>query len=185
MKRTLFTIISLGILALTPFAARSSDHHRALWLQFEDGNGKRTSIAATVEVARAVMEADKEKVHFTCGKKKDLITRQMLEDVLDGTTDVVEVRDPDDGTYAKIYLAPLDVPSRNGTGSHIVLESYKNGKREMRMSLGDFSVEGGDDESEGSFDLKWEHMLPFLSKSGGAIFINGDDGSEVWLYTER
>jgi hypothetical protein len=161
---------------------------KALWIEVKEKGDHRTTIAMTEHIARQLLESDETKVCLAKKGRQDLITREMLRSVLDGREESVEARD-EDGSEAKLYMADLKVPGSRGGKGKLVLETYKSGSRTFRMALPEIEIEASDEEDGGTANIEtsigWKGLLPFLSKEGGAIYINTDkDETEVWLYVE-
>ncbi len=188
MKKTT-AAITVAVFALslsgTAFARGGT---RALWIEINKESKGKTTIAVTEDVVRALLESNNDEWHFKKekGRKEDLITRQMVLDVLNGDKESVKVRDDDEGETAHLYMDDLDVPRHTTNGNHVVLETFKDGKKTFRMSLGDFNIEKTDDDGNGeSFFLNWQKLLPFVKHDGGAVYINTEqDDTVVWLFME-
>lgn len=177
----LFTIAAVATL----HAAGGHHTGNALWITVREADGDVTTIAITEEIARAVMEADKD--HDCIHQGKDgLVTREMIGAVLDGREESVDVH-ADDGGSATVFMKELTLPGNGGTGS-LVMESWKEGKRVMHLALPVMELNIGDDgASEGSaeFSLDLRNLAPFLATSGGGVYIdNRRDGTEFWLYVD-
>jgi hypothetical protein len=180
------SFFAAGLMVL-PLTATAAGSLKALWIEVNKPHEGTTTIAVSVNVMKALLAADDHNLHFTDHKgKKDLITREMLEDLLNGDRSTVDVEDPETDEKAHLYIDDLDVPDHDGKKGHIVLETYKNGKREFRMSLGDLEIEQGDDEDNDSeFSIHWRKCLPFLSEDGGAIYVNDKHNETVvWVNAE-
>ena len=108
----------------------------------------------------------------------------MIRDVLDGTRDIARAEDPDNGSEVTLYLKDLDLPRHAGGKGSIVMETYKNGERTFRLRLGDVEIETGD-KGDNDIAFNWKRLLPFLSKTGGAVYINNErEDSEVWVFVD-
>jgi hypothetical protein len=170
-------VLSAGLL----FAAQPKE--RALWCEIKKQNGEKTTIAVTENIARGLLESDDTKFHFA-DKDDDVITREMLREVLDGEKDVVKAKDKD-GSAVKIYMSDLKVPGhREGK---LVLETYKHGNRTFRMALPEIEIGAADEDDNESADVSfgWRALLPSLAEEGGALYINNEEEeTEVWIYLD-
>jgi hypothetical protein len=177
-------LIVAGALLLPAAASLAGNSRPALWIEVKNEEKGLTRIAVTREIAVALIEADDDSMHVDKHGKGDLITKQMISDVLDGTREIVRAKDPDDGSEVALYLKDIDLPRHAGGSGSMVLETYKNGERTFRMKLGEFEIEaGGKDENSAAFG--WKRLLPFLSKAGGAVYVNNErEDSEVWLFMD-
>jgi len=187
MPRLRQTLIGAACLLLLAGTAIAGDSPRALWIEVNNAHEGKTTIAVTVDVMKALLEADTQDLHFNSGKgKKDLVTRAMIEDLLDGKRDVIDVEDTEENETAHLYLADLDIPDHEVKKDHVVLETYKDGKRDLRLSLGDFEIDkSSDEDGDQGFNLNWRKCLPFLTQAGGAVYINNErDRTVVWVYAE-
>jgi hypothetical protein len=179
-----FSIVA-GALVLSAAASLAGNSRPALWIEVKNEEKGLTRIAVTREIAVALVEADDDdSIHVDRHGKGNLITKQMISDVLDGTRDIVRAKDPDDGSEVTLYLKDIDLPRHAGGSGSMVLETYKNGERTFRMKLGEFELEaGGKDDSGIAFG--WKRLLPFLSKAGGAVYVNNErEDSEVWVFMD-
>lgn len=164
---------------------------RALWIEVKENGEPKTTIAVTEAIAREFLESDAKETPF--GKKgkngkDELITKEMVRSVLDGTEESVEARD-DNGSEAKLYMSDLNIPDHRRGTDKLVLETYKSGTRTFRLALPGIEMESADGENGGTdvIDMRigWKGLLPFLAKEGGAIYIStAKDDTEVWLYVD-
>jgi hypothetical protein len=179
-----FLIIATSIL-LGAAASSAGNSRSALWIEVKSDDQGMTRIAVTREIAVAMVEADKDgSLHFHNHGHSDLITKQMIRDVLDGTRDIARAEDPDNGSEVTLYLKDLDLPRHAGGKGSIVMETYKNGERTFRLRLGDVEIETGD-KGDNDIAFNWKRLLPFLSKTGGAVYINNErEDSEVWVFVD-
>ena len=179
-----------GIVATITLAAGLSfagHTPKAVWIEVDKGDHGKTTIAVTEDVVRAFLKSDGDDIHFNKGKgKKDLITRQMIQDLIDGNRESIEVQDDEDGETAHLYIADLEIPRHDKKVDHVVLETYKHGTRNFRISLGDLEIDNSDDgDDDGSFLMNWRKCLPFLKNSGAALYINNEqEETTVWLYLD-
>ena len=163
----------------------SCTSERAVWVEVRDTDGHKTTIAVTEGIARQLLEATETNVDFSSKGNRQLVTREMLQAVVDGRERSLSARD-EDGTEATVFMKPLQTPGRKGN-DRLVLETYKAGKQTFRIALPEFEMEQVDQKSNESVRVGfgWKALLPFLAKSGGAIYINDqNDDTEVWVYVE-
>ena len=185
--KRLSMILYIAAVAAVALLAGSTHSEKALWIEISEHGKVKTTIAITEPIARLIAEADKEHVHFSSHKDRDLVTRQMMKDVLDGKKSSVKEKDAEDGTEVELFMKNLEVPGSKGDKSKLILETYEDGKRTFRIKLGDFEFESTDEESGKSSknDFSWKSLLPLLSKIGGGVYIlDHKDNSEVWLFVE-
>ena len=185
--RRLSIILYIATVAAVTLLAGSTHSEKALWIRIREHGQLKTTIAVTEPIARLIAEADKEHVHFSTHNDHDLVTRQMMKDVLNGKKSSVKEIDAEDSTEAELFMKNLDVPGTKGDKTKLILETYKDGKRTFRIKLGEFEFESTDEESgkPSKTDFSWKSLLPFLSKTGGAVYIlDHKDNSEVWLFVE-
>jgi len=174
--------ICAGVLAASP------PHEKALWIEVSEKGCHKATVAVTEFAARQLLECEDLGYHFSKNGVNDLITQEMLRQVLDGDEECVEARD-EDGSEVKLYMADLDVPGRHGENGKLILETYKSGSRTFRLALPEIEIEASNAEDEGSgsigLNIGWRGLLPFLAKEGGAIYLVSDeDQTEVWVYVE-
>jgi hypothetical protein len=187
VRREIVSILG-GILFCTGLLLASGGRsQKALWIELRDQGYRRTTIAFTEEIARALVETEEMNVNFHKEGKKDLITREMLRDVLDGTEESVTVRDPEDGSEAELFMKDLEYPAKAGSADHLVLETYKAGRKDLRIVLPELEISAAG-ENDGEFaqiTLGWKGFLPFLTKEGGALYIyDHHDNTEVYVFVE-
>jgi hypothetical protein len=166
-------------------ASPAANSRQVLWIETKSQDEGRVKIAVTREIADAVLEADNEgSMHWSSHDHKNLITKEMVRDVLDGTKDVAEAEDSENGSTAKIYLGNVDLPRHDGGKGSVVFETYKNGERTFRMKLGEIEIEGSE-KGEMGVAFSWKRLLPFLKKTGGAVYISNErEDSEIWLFLD-
>jgi ABC-type Fe3+-hydroxamate transport system substrate-binding protein len=159
--------------------------HKALWIEVKEPNGQKT-IAVTEGIARKLLDTREANVSFSEKGKRELVTREMLQSVLDGRERSITAQG-ERGSEATVSLKPLSIPGGTSGSNRLVLEIYKSGKQTFRFALPDLSIELDDEESKISVhaNVDWKSWLPFLAKAGGAVYIKDhDDDSEVWVYVE-
>ncbi len=158
---------------------------KALWIEIRE-NGSRTIIAMTEGIARQLLDMKEMDVNFSEGKKSQLVTRDMLQAVLDGRQSSMTSRN-EDGDEAIVSLESLSVPGTRGGNDRLVLETYKSGKQTFRIALPELEMEQADEKGDESVKVNfgWKALLPFLAKVGGAVYISDQtDDTEVWVYIE-
>lgn len=186
MKKTIGILIlfALFFVGSSVFAGNRS---RAIWIEVQKPGEGKTTIAVTENVVRALLESDSDDLNFHAakGKKNELITRKMMQDLLDGERATIDVED-EDGETAHLYTSDLEVPHHKGGDNNVVFETYKDGKRTFRMSIGDFDIEQSDEDGDSAgFSLNWRKCLPFLKDGGSAIYIqNEKEETTIWLYMD-
>jgi hypothetical protein len=159
---------------------------RALWIEFTDKDGKSGVVAVTEELARKVLDNEEIKLNFSEHAKKELITRRMVSNILDGRQERITVSE-DDGSEATLSMRQLKIPSsRHGNGK-IVLETYYDGERSFRMAIPDIEIESAEEKGDEAVNIQfgWRALLPFFAETDGAIYIqNSDSNSEIWIYLD-
>lgn len=170
-------LLSSGLLCM------SCGSERALWIETRENGERKMTLAMTEGIARQLL--DSKKTEFTSGGKGGLITRDMLQKVLDGRAKSLTSHDGN-GCEAIVYAKPLRNPGNKGN-NRLVLETYKTGKQVFRIALPDLEMEEADKESSEfmKIDIGWKSLLPFLAESGGAVYLRDqEDDTEIWLYVE-
>lgn len=140
----------------------------------------------TEGIARQLLDKKEMNINFSEGEKAELVTRDMLQAVLDGRQESMTSRD-EQGDEAILSLKSLSVPGKRGGNDRLVLETYKAGKQTFRIALPELEMEQTDEKGDESVKVNfgWKALLPFLAKVGGAVYINDqEDDTEVWLYVE-
>lgn len=158
---------------------------RALWMEVREGN-RQTTIAMTEGIARQLLESTDVDVNFLKENRNELITREMLLSVLDGARSRVTVNGRH-GSEAIICTRPLDTPGEGSGRDHLVLETYKAGKRAFRISIPQLEIGKADEKGDEfiNVSLGWKAFLPLLAESGGAVYIRDEkEDTEVWMYIE-
>lgn len=158
---------------------------KALWIEVNE-HGSRKTIAVTEGIARRFLDALQTRVRFTSKAKSELLTREMVRDVLDGRTRSATARD-EQGTDVTIFMKPLRIPGDSRGNNRLVLDIYTSGQRTFHLALPELDIELADKERQISLraDIDWKSWIPFLAKAGGAVYIKDyDEGTEVWLYVE-
>jgi hypothetical protein len=159
---------------------------KALWIELKENGERTTTIAMTEGIARQLLDAKEINVSFSEKGKSELITREMLQAVLDGRERSLTARDGH-GSEATVSLRSLSIPGGRNGSNRLVLETYKSGKQTFRIALPELEIEQADDKGDEfvKINFGWKALLPFLAKVGGAVYINDQkDGTEVWIYVE-
>ena len=175
-------LIGAGVLS-----ASTPRRQKALWIEATENGELKTTIAVTEEIARLFLESKEVTFNSSEKGKDDLITKQMLLSVLNGEEEMVKASDKNG--EAKVYMKKLDVPSKGGDNSRLVIETYESGDRKFRIALPEVEIEHdaaeGNSHSYVGLMLGWRALLPFLAKEGGAVYIHDHQkDTEVWIYTE-
>jgi hypothetical protein len=182
-----------AVVALLPIfslvlLARTTHSEEALWIKISEHGKLKTTIAVTEKIARLMAESDKTNVHFrVTDNHADLFSRQMMLDVLNGRESSVTANDSVNDTEAEMYMKKLNVPGSRDEKGRLILETFKEGERTFRMKLGEFSFETKDEETGNTneAEFSWKGLLPFLSETGGGVYIHDHkDDTEVWIYVE-
>lgn len=158
---------------------------KALWIEVNERGGRKT-IAMTEAIARKLLEWGGSNLKLAGKDEEEVITKDMLRDVLDGRQQSITATD-NRGSVLTLSMRPLRVPGERRGDNRLVLETYKDGKQTFRMALPEFTIQAGDDGGTISInaDVDWKSWLPFLSKAGGAVFIKDEESdTEVWVYVE-
>jgi hypothetical protein len=166
-------------------------HHteKALWAEIREHGKLKTTIAVTEGIARQLIKSKNAKVNFSGKGKRDIVTKEMIRSVLDGKEKSVMAQDEEHNQEIKLFMNNLDVPGRAGGNERLVLETYKAGKKKFSIGLPDVEVEESNDSEESEDMVKmsfgWKGVLPFLAKSGGALYVHEHkEDTEVWIYVE-
>ena len=174
-----------------PSTLQAFQHHeeKALWVEIREQGKLKTTIAVTEGIARQLIKSKNAKVNFSGKGKKDIVTKEMIRSVLDGKEKSVMARDEEHDQGIKLFMNILDVPGKAGGNERLVLETYKAGKKKFSIGLPDVEVEESDETDESDEMVKmsfgWKGVLPFLAKSGGALYVHEhNEDTEVWIYVE-
>ncbi len=159
---------------------------KALWIELKENGRRTTTIAMTEGIARQLLDTKEMSVSFSEKGKQELITRDMLQAVLDGRQPSMTARNGH-GSEATVYLKSLNSPGERRGNNRLVLETYKSGKQTFRIVLPEIEMEQTDEKGDEfvKINFGWKALLPFLAKVGGAVYIKDhDDDTEVWIYVE-
>jgi hypothetical protein len=190
MKKISSLFIGLAMTMALSGTLSAFQHHseKALWIETKEDGKLKSTLAVTENIAWMVVRSKHTKIDFSKKGNHNVITKKMLKAVLDGDENSITAKDPDRDQEVTIYAKNLDVPGEQGGNSRLVLETYKGGKKTFRIALPDIEVESKNDVDSDDLvthGFGWKALLPFLSKSGGALYVKEEkDDSEMWLYVE-
>ena len=191
MKR-LWVLLAVAIAVVTfPSPVQAFQHHaeKALWAEIREHGKLKTTIAVTEGIARQLIKSKNAKANFSGKGNKDIVTKEMIRSVLEGKEKSVVARDEEHSQDIKLFMNNLDVPGKASGNERLVLETYKGGKKKFSIGLPDVEVEESDEKDESDEMVKmsfgWKGVLPFLAKSGGALYVHEHkENTEVWIYVE-
>jgi len=183
MKTVLMAILAVA-LAVSSTAAGLSKKERVLWIETREEGTPKATIAVSINLAKHLLEeSDDSPID------RDLITRQMIEDVLSGREESVETTDPETGQSARMWLGLLEVKSRTGDDAgDLVVEVFKKGKRSFTLRLPyaeDPDAREDDDPDIDRMTFGWNSLMPFMAETKGVVYvISHDDDTEFWMYVD-
>jgi len=189
MKRliTTLSLVTFTIVGCSFGGVLQHHSEKALWIETREHGHLKTMLAVTEPIARMVAESKETTVTFS-PDSNDLVTKQMILDVLDGRERSMTRKDAELDQEVTMYLKDLEVPGREEGRSTLVLQTYKEGKKTFSITLPDIEVESKSDDGSGNLITRsfgWKALLPFLAKKGGALYVKDvKDDSEVWLFVE-
>jgi len=186
MKAHGIAAAAAGLLLSCAMLHASPPSQNALWIEVHKKGEGTTTIAMTEEVARQLLTSTRERFTAAEGDDHDLITRDMIRDVLDGRRESIVAQDPA-GTEARLWMKELSPPHRSHGANKLVLEIYKGGDKTLHIAIPDIEIEASDTGSGGdiSTEFGWKNFLPFLAHAGGAVYIkSGKDDTEIWLFVD-
>lgn len=175
------------LLLLGPCFLSQCRNERGVWIDTRSADGHRTTIALTENLVRQYVDSRDTDLNFSGDGKAEPVTKEMLRDLLDGRRHSIEQHN--DGGVVRVTMRSMAIPGGGGGGDELVVETYKNGERTFHLTLPDIGIDR-QDENDGADELVhtsfgWKRLLPFLSKEGGAIYINDEEErTEVWIYVE-
>ncbi len=184
MRRQL--LLSMIFFPLAWVDAGPSHTEKALWIETREHGKLKSTMAVTEDIARHVVKSDDTEVNFG-DDDKDLITKEMVLDVLDGRERKVTAKDSNGDEEVTLFMKDLDVPGSVGDKDRLILATFKEGKKTFSMTLPDIEVESKEDNSNAmeTYHIGWKALLPFVAKHGGALYTKDyKDDTEVWLYVE-
>lgn len=183
MKTVLMFVIAAA-LAAPSASAGSSKKERVLWIETREENTAKASIAVSVSLAEYLLkDSDDSPID------RDLITREMINDVLSGREESVETTDPKTGQSARMWLGYLEVESRTGDDSgDLVVEVFKKGKRSFTLRLPFAEAPEArqeDDPDISRMTFGWNSLMPFMAETKGVVYMkNLEDDTEFWMYVD-
>ena len=175
-----------SLLLFSSFIWTSCRSEKALWIELKEHGERTTTIAMTEGIARQLLDSKNMNVNFSAGEKNQMVTKDMIQAVLNGTQSSMTSQD-EEGDEATVSMKSLSVPGKRGGNDRLVLETYKSGKQTLRIALPELEMEQADEKTDESVNVSfgWKALLTFLAKVGGAVYINDQqDNTEVWLYVE-
>lgn len=190
MQRSAALVIALLALLATPSFLQAFSQHseKGLWIETREHGKLKTTLAVTENIARKVVESKDAKMNFAERGKKELVTKEMVKSILDGKQKSVTAKDPESDLVITMYLKDLEVPGDREGGNNLVLQTYKAGKKTFSITIPDIEVETKGDDDSGDLVTKsfgWKAFLPYLAKTGGALYVKGEkDDSELWFFVE-
>jgi len=179
---------ALVVIAAIPFVAISGGKkERVLWLETQEAGSMKTAMAVSVELARYVLENSENKQESLF--EKDVISREMVEDVLDGKRESVEVKEDSTDRIYKLFLGTLKVPSAYGEGNQeLVVETYKKGRRTFSLRLPyarESEPSNRDEEDVTRITFGWNSVLPFMAKTNGLVYVRDvREDTEFWMFVD-
>lgn len=182
--KTVLMVILAAALAVPSATAALSKKERVLWIETREEGTPKASIALSVSLAKHLLEeTDDSPID------RDLITREMIEDVLSGREESVETTDPETGESARVWLGFLEVKPRTGDDSgDLVVEVYKKGKRSFTLRLPyaeDPETQDDDDGDISRMTFGWNSLMPFMAETKGVVYVKThDEGTEFWMYVD-
>ncbi len=189
MEVRMMRMICLFFMVLFPLMwsnAGPSHSEKALWIETREHGKLKSVMAVTEAIARHVVKSEDTEMNFG-DDDKDLITKEMILDVLDGRERKVTAKDSSGEEEVTLYMKDLEVPGRERDKDRLILTTFKEGKKTFSVTLPDIEVESKEERSDSleSYHIGWKAFLPFVAKHGGALYTrNYKDDTEVWLYVE-
>ena len=186
MKRILM-IILVAALAVPAALGAGAKSEEVLWIEVREDGALKASIGVSVALAKHLLEDDKNADDDPIDR--DLITREMIDDVLSGRKKSVESKDPSTGKFARLWVGTLEVEAAEGDDEgDLVIEVFKKGKRSfsLRLPAGRESEEREDDESDITrMTFGWDSLVPFMAETKGVVYVKDhDDDTEFWMYVD-
>ena len=183
MKTVLMLLIA-AVLAAPSATAVASKKERVLWIETREQGRAKASIAVSVSLAKSLLnESDDSPID------RDLITREMIDDVLSGREESVETTDAETGQSARLWLGFLEVESRTGDDSgDLVVEVFKKGKRSFTLRLPyarEPEASADDDPDISRMTFGWNTLMPFMAETKGVVYLKSlDEDTEFWMYVD-
>jgi hypothetical protein len=97
---------------------------KALWIEVKENGERTTTIALTEGIARQLLDTKEINVSFSEKGKSELVTREMLQAVLDGRERSMIARDGH-GSEATVSLRSLRIPGGKTGSNRLVLENLQ------------------------------------------------------------
>lgn len=184
MKRTLVTVLVLMVVMIASLEAFSKKE-KVLWMKIGEDGEVKASIAISVTLARHLLDEDRDSHEDPIDR--DLITREMIDDVLSGRKESVESTDRETGKSARLWIGSLEIESaEEDDEGDLVIEVFKKGKRSftMRLPYAEESRERDEDDPDITrMTFGWNSLMPFMAESRGVIYVKDhDDDTEFWMY---
>ncbi len=186
MKRALVGLLVV-LLAIPASLGAFSKKEKVLWIETREHGEKKATIAVSVMLAQHLLDENEkeDKVHFD----RNLITREMIDDVLSGRKESVESSDPKSGESARLWLGKLEIKAaEDDDAGDLVIEVFKKGKRSftLRLPAGHESEERDDDDADiTSMTFGWDSLMPFMAETKGVVYVfDHDDETEFWMYVD-
>lgn len=182
--KTVLMVILAAALAVPSASAPLSKKERVLWIETREEGTLKASIAVSVTLAKYLLEeSDDSPID------RDLITREMIEDVLSGREESIQTTDPETGQSARLWLGLLEVTARTGEDSgDLVIEVFKKGKRSFTMRLPYSDEPEPQDDDDPDIDrltFGWNSLMPFMAKTKGVVYVKSlEEDTEFWMYVD-
>jgi hypothetical protein len=185
--RTIFAVLLVACIAIPVAGATSPKKERVLWIETHKHGDKTASIAVSVALAQHLLDKDEKSDETPIDR--EMITREMVEDVLSGRKESVSAEDPKTGETARLWLGTLEMISSSGDDEgDLVIEVFKKGKRSFSLRL-PFAEEQEsreeDDPNITKMTFGWNSLMPFMAETKGVVYVKTyDEDTEFWMYVE-
>jgi hypothetical protein len=186
MKRAL--VVLLAVVIAAPAALGTfSKKEKVLWIETREDGTLKASIAVSMALAKHLMDENRDSKESPIDR--NLITREMVDDVLSGRKESVETKDPKTGESARLWLGTLEIESAAGDDEgDLVIEVFKKGKRSftLRLPFARESEEREDDDPDITrMTFGWNSLMPFMAETKGVVYVKDhDDDTEFWMYVD-
>jgi hypothetical protein len=179
----LFAMILAVPASLTGFQKKE----RVLWIETREHGELKASIAISTALAKHLLDENRDAEESPIDR--DLITREMVDDVLSGRKESMESTDPKTGNSALLSLGTLTVPSaEGGEEGDLVIEVFKKGKRSFTLRLPqaeESEARDDDDPDITKMTFGWDSLMPFMAKTKGVVYVKDhDDDTEFWMFVD-
>lgn len=186
MNRTLVAVLAMLLVVPASLEAYSKKE-KVLWMKIREEGQVKASIAISVTLAKHLL--DEERKSDGDPIDRDLITREMIDDVLSGRKESVESMDPKTGKSARLWIGSLEIESAEGDDEgDLVIEVFKKGKRSFTLRLPfaeDPEERDEDDPDITRMTFGWNSLMPFMAAAKGVIYVKDhDDETEFWMYVD-